>query len=78
MKGQTSNQFSERISWFRNKHERSKIDKKKKKEIDKNKKLKYAPNDIHIIESGKCIIANNLINSLNYFLKSMNPVNWSL
>ena len=40
MKGQTSNQFSERISWFRNKHERYKIDKKKKKEIDKKEKLK--------------------------------------
>ena len=30
--------------------------------------------DIHIIESGKRIIVNNLINSLNYFLEFMNPV----
>ena len=29
---------------------------------------------IHMIESGKRIIANNLINSLNYFLEFMNPV----
>ena len=29
---------------------------------------------IHLIESSKCIIANNLINSLNYFLQFMNPV----
>ena len=28
----------------------------------------------HMIESGKQIIANNLINSLNYFLEFMNPV----
>ena len=31
--------------------------------------------DIYIIESGKRIISNNLINSLNYFLEFMNPVN---
>ena len=30
--------------------------------------------DIHIIKSGKRIIVNNLINSLNYFLEFMNPV----
>ena len=29
---------------------------------------------IHMIESGKSIIANNLINSLNYFLEFMNLV----
>ena len=33
---------------------------------------------IHMIESGKRIIANNLINSLNYFLEFMNPVSWYL
>ena len=33
---------------------------------------------IHMIESGKLIIANNLINSLNYFLEFMNPVSWYL
>ena len=32
----------------------------------------------HMIESGKQIIANNLINSLNYFLEFMNPVSWYL
>ena len=29
---------------------------------------------IHLIESGKRIIVNNLINSLNYLLEFMNPV----
>ena len=33
---------------------------------------------IPMIESGKHIIANNLINSLNYFLEFMNPVSWYL
>ena len=33
---------------------------------------------IHMIESGKRIIANNLINSVNYFLEFMNPVSWYL
>ena len=33
---------------------------------------------IHMIESGKRIIANNLINSLNYSLEFMNPVSWYL
>ena len=33
---------------------------------------------IHVIESGKRIIGNNLINSLNYFSEFMNPVNWYL
>ena len=33
---------------------------------------------IYMIESGKRIIANNLINSLNYFLEFMNPVSWYL
>ena len=33
---------------------------------------------IHMIESGKRIIANNLINSLNYLLKSVSPVSWYL
>ena len=33
---------------------------------------------IHMIESGKRTIANNLINSLNYFLEFMNPVSWYL
>ena len=33
---------------------------------------------IHMIESGKRIIENNLINSLNYFLEFMNPVSWYL
>ena len=33
---------------------------------------------IHMIESAKLIIANNLINSLNYFLEFMNPVSWYL
>ena len=34
--------------------------------------------DIHMIESGKCIISNNFINSLNYFLEFMNPFSWYL
>ena len=29
---------------------------------------------IHVKESGKCIISNNLINSLDYFLEFMNTV----
>ena len=35
-------------------------------------------NGIHMIESAKRIIANNLINSLNYFLEFMNSVSWFL
>ena len=31
---------------------------------------------IHMIKSSKRIIANNLINSLNYFLEFKNPVSW--
>ena len=31
---------------------------------------------IHMIESGKHITANNLINTLNHFLEFMNPVSW--
>ena len=33
---------------------------------------------IHMIESGKRIIANNLINSLSFFSEFMNPVTWYL
>ena len=33
---------------------------------------------IQMIESGKRFIANNLINSLNYFLEYINPVSWYL
>ena len=33
---------------------------------------------IHMTESGKRIIANNLINSLNYFLEFVSPVSWYL
>ena len=32
----------------------------------------------HVIESRECIMVNNLINSLNYFLEFMNPVSWHL
>ena len=34
--------------------------------------------EIHTIDCGKCIIANNLIDSSNYFLEFMNPVSWYL
>ena len=44
------------------------VDNKEVSEID------LWTDDIHIIESGKRIIVNNLINSLNYFLEFMNPV----
>ena len=33
---------------------------------------------IHLQESGKRIIANNLINSFNHFLESANPFRWYL
>ena len=33
---------------------------------------------IHLQESGKCIIANNLINSFNRFLESANLFSWYL
>ena len=33
---------------------------------------------IHLQESGKCIITNNLINSFNHFLESANPFRWYL
>ena len=33
---------------------------------------------IHLQESGKRITANNLINSFNHFLESMNPFRWYL
>ena len=33
---------------------------------------------IHMIGSAKRFTANNLINSLNYFLEFMNPVSWYL
>ena len=33
---------------------------------------------IHLHESGKRIIANNLINSFNAFLESANPFRWYL
>ena len=33
---------------------------------------------VHMLESGKRIIVNNLINNLNYFSEFMNPVSWYL
>ena len=38
--------------------------------------IDFCTDSIHMIESGKPIITNNLINSLNYFLEYVNPVSW--